>query len=162
MSNAFYDILVFQLRYDAETGHFYWLKNNKRAGYKAPDGRVYIRISDATLPKAKLYLVHRLAWLYVTKDWPVGVVDHIDRNPNNNSFKNLRDVSMSVNQHNRSAGKNNTSGKKGVQWNNINKTWRAFLMVNYKRINVGSFKSFEAACEAYKQAELTHRGETYD
>lgn len=53
-------------------------------------------------------LVHRFAFLQMTGCWPVGVVDHLDGNPVNNTWLNLADVSAKQNAANRamSMGRN--------------------------------------------------------
>ncbi len=60
------------------------------------------------------YLLSRLAFLYMNGLWPSGLVDHKDRNPMNNSWKNLRDATYSQNNKNRPTAKNKTSRHRGV------------------------------------------------
>lgn len=48
----------------------------------------------------KHYLMHRLAWLYITGAWPKNLLDHIDGNPENNAFTNLREATASQNSQN--------------------------------------------------------------
>ncbi len=38
----------------------------------------------------KMYLAHRLAWFLMKRAWPTGVVDHVNRNPPDNRWRNLR------------------------------------------------------------------------
>jgi hypothetical protein len=45
----------------------------------------------------KYFFVHRLAWLWMTREWPEMSLDHIDRDKSNNRWKNLREVSPSEN-----------------------------------------------------------------
>ena len=45
----------------------------------------------------KLYLCHRLAWLYVHGVFPVGVIDHINGDGFDNRIANLRDVTNEQN-----------------------------------------------------------------
>ena len=48
--------------------------------------------------KQKLYLAHRLVWLWMYGDWPTAeVIDHIDGNVSNNCAWNLRQVSQKEN-----------------------------------------------------------------
>ena len=47
-------------------------------------------------------------------------VDHIDRNPLNNHFLNLRYASYSENNQNKSKQSNNTTGYIGVSFNKSN------------------------------------------
>lgn len=86
------------LRYEPETGHFYWLLNRgskikagQRAGAVSSEGYCQISIYD------RLYRAHRLVWLYVHGEWPSQTIDHIDGNRLNNRLDNLRDVSLKEN-----------------------------------------------------------------
>ena len=49
----------------------------------------------------RLYMRHRLAWLYVYGEFPAGQIDHINGERHDNRIENLRDVSPQGNQHNR-------------------------------------------------------------
>lgn len=121
------------LDYEPETGLFKWKYraerpkewNTRRAGKPAggrngPDSPVMvIRIDD------NLYCLHRLAWLYMTGEWPKGEIDHINGNPTDNRFKNLRDTTHSQNMQNRSTPSNNSSGFVGVRYRAHHKKWEA-------------------------------------
>jgi hypothetical protein len=105
------------LEYDPETGVFRWkearapnAKAGDEAGFIHRDGYRYIRIGQ------RQYAAHRLAWLYVTGEWPASHLDHRDMERTNNSLGNLRPASHSQNQANRPKQANNTSGFKGVYW----------------------------------------------
>lgn len=47
---------------------------------------------------------HRIIWFMFNRTWPK-VIDHKDRNRQNNDIDNLRDVDSSVNNHNRTGSK---------------------------------------------------------
>ena len=63
--------------------------------------------------KKRLYL-HHFVWLLKTREEPTSEIDHIDINPANNMFENLRLATrQEQNQHQRKR-KSNTSGYTGV------------------------------------------------
>jgi len=89
-----------QYNYDPETGIFTWAidksgrKAGEVAGYTQRNGYIIIR------EFGKSQSAHRLAWLYMTGEWPQGFIDHIDRNRANNAWANLRIVTRSQNARN--------------------------------------------------------------
>lgn len=107
--------------------------------------------------------VHRIAWIMCFGGIPNGMeIDHIDCDPLNNKLDNLRLANRHQNSVNRRIHKNNTSGYKGVCFEpTISKSnpWRARIVVNKKRHNLGMFPSPEAAHEAYKKAAMKFFGE---
>jgi hypothetical protein len=63
----------------------------------------------------KTYKLHRLiAFAFCDNPNNYNIVDHIDKSRINNMFNNLRWVTVSENQRNRTTNTNNTSGKAGV------------------------------------------------
>lgn len=103
------------------------------------------------------YGAHRLAFFYMTGRWPIGEIDHINGNKLDNKWKNLRDVSKSVNTHSRPKQKNNTSGYKGVQWNKFAKKWTASIMINKTVNHLGYFNTAYEAHLAYEAAAFPLR-----
>lgn len=91
------------LHYDAETGVFTSLRarGNVKKGQActAIDSNGYICIS---LLK-QVFRAHRLAWFYVTGEWPKAnmVIDHVNRIKTDNRLVNLREATYSVNAKNR-------------------------------------------------------------
>lgn len=80
------------------------------------------------------------------------VTDHKDCNGLNNRRSNLRLATRAQNVRNKRKLSNNTSGFKGVSWRGRDKRWRATIMVNYKHIELGLFKTKEDAAKAYRDA----------
>ena len=58
------------------------------------------------------------------------LVDHIDRNKLNNNIDNLRWVTHSENQMNKTKANNKTSKYKGVKFSKQTKRWRARICIN--------------------------------
>jgi hypothetical protein len=152
--------LISLLSYDKETGVFRWIfsKGAKKAGSIAGTirhdrtGNTYRQIYIDYKP----YPEHRLAWLYMTGEFPKDQTDHIDGNTLNNKISNLRDVDNSENQKNSSIGSNNTSGVMGVSWSGTRKKWIAYISVNGVRKTLGSFEDIEKAATVRKQAEIKY------
>lgn len=93
----------------------------------------------------KLYKNHRLIWLWHYGYFPENLIDHIDRNAQNNRIENLREVSGSCNLRNTGNPENNTSGVKGICWNKNFKRWIPRITVNSKLYNLGRFEDFAEA-----------------
>ena len=99
------------LHYSPDTGIFTWKKRHVSSRYDLrfnrhtagnpiptrPESNGYIRVRL----NGRLYLTHRLAFLYMTGKWPKNEVDHINRIRGDNRWCNLRDVTKSANQRNR-------------------------------------------------------------
>lgn len=156
------------INYNADTGLFTWkprkrswFKNDKgfkiwntrwsfaqAGGFQNHSGKTYASIRVMY----KRYLAHRLAWLYVYGEWPPNEIDHIDGNGANNAISNLRAVDSLENNKNMRLRSDNTSGKPGVWWCKSESRWRVEIMVNKKKIHIGSFtdknKAIEARCKA--------------
>jgi len=102
-------------------------------------------------------LEHRAIWAMHNGDWPTQVIDHINGDRSDNRIENLREASMSNNQHNRPIQKNNTSGFKGVHFHKVTGKWRASIWKDSKQTRLGLFSTPETAHEAYKSAcEVMH------
>ncbi len=147
------------LNYDPDTGVFTRrLKNANcvKVGDVAGglDGRGYCRFRI----DGKKHRAHRLAWLYMHGDWPLGEIDHINGLPADNRISNLRDVSHAENVQNvHKPNKDNESCEfRGVHWHRRDLKWTAQIRANGKIKWLGAFPTKEAAAEAYKQAKRVH------
>jgi hypothetical protein len=93
----------------------------------------------------KKYYAHRLAFLFMTGDWPKYEVDHINRIGTDNRWANLRDVDHSTNCFNR--GAYSASGVKGIYWLKDRKRWQ----VKNNNKFVGTFRTIKEAKQALKE-----------
>ena len=139
------------LDYDPETGIFKWkiarrgVKSGSVAGTLTLTGYIQIQLFN------KLYLAHRLAWLYVNGEFPEDQMDHINGVKIDNRIVNLRAVTHVENSKNKAMPKTNTSGFIGVRWNKKSKKWRVCI----QKTHYGTFKSKSDATtkakEVYKE-----------
>jgi hypothetical protein len=113
----------------------------------------------------KNYLAHRLAWLYIYGSFPKIQIDHINRIKTDNRIDNLRDVSNSENQHNIGVRSHNQSGVTGVVWDSRSKKWKAQLIYENKRYNIGTFVNVVDAKAArenkFKEVSLSKQPELH-
>jgi hypothetical protein len=82
-------------------------------------------------------------------------VDHINHDKLDNRACNLRCVTHTENQRNRSIRKDSSSGHIGVYFIAKNSKWRAQIYAG-RNINLGYFKTFEEAVSARKAADITY------
>lgn len=92
----------------------------------------------------------------------ISKVDHINRNKQDNRKSNLRLVNNSLNGFNINKQINNTSGKTGVSYLKKNNCYVAYIGYQNKHIYLGSFKDYNDAIKARKQAEIKYFGELSD
>lgn len=87
------------------------------------------------------------------------LVDHRDRNKANDRAENLRIADTSQNSRNCKRPVHNTSGIKGVSWDNVNGKWKATLSINGKAKQIGRFADKNDAAVAYMDAARAASGE---
>ena len=149
------------LSYDPDAGIFTWLVNRggkASSGAEAGHTSKYTGYHNVKI-NGRNYPANRLAWFYMTGEWPINDIDHKDLNKTNNRWDNLRPATISQNKGNISKHSNNTSGYKGVTWHKHRKMWAAKIGVNNKRISLGYYHTPEEASEAYKKASQEYFGE---
>jgi len=100
---------------------------------------------------------HRLIWEYLHGPIPDGlVIDHICHNRACVNPFHMRLATRKQNAENRLQHSNNTSGYRGVSWQNSNKKWRAQLRHDGVNIFLGYFDDAKeaAAVAQAKRNEL--------
>jgi hypothetical protein len=98
------------LHCDPETGIFTRRKTGRIVGTPNNRGYLVIRAGD------RVHKVSRLAWLWMTGEWPKDQIDHANLNKADNRWLNLREATPSQNARNCPRLSSNTSGYKGVSW----------------------------------------------
>jgi hypothetical protein len=93
----------------------------------------------------------KMHWLLVDKHY-----DHADRNPLNNRKSNLRPATAQENARNHNKQKNNSSGVTGVYWHKSKRVWTATIVINKKKIYLGSSIDKEKAIKIRLQAEAQY------
>ena len=148
------------LIYNPFAGHFRWrvnrggaIKAEQIAGHLRPDGYHSIGIDG------RWYFVHRLAWLYVTGQWPKQQIDHINGKRHDNRWLNLRPASPAQNSQNAKRKTSNRCGAKGVYWHKRSRKWTAAIRHEGKQLSLGYFDSLGEAAAAYSKATFIHHRE---
>jgi hypothetical protein len=107
------------LNYDQNTGHFTWKSDGYNKTHLKGERITYIRSGYiAVWLKQRHFLAHRLAWLYMTGEFPPeGLqVDHTDGDKLNNAFINLRLVTPSQNGQNSVGFSTRSTKVKGLSY----------------------------------------------
>jgi hypothetical protein len=166
-SRALMEFASRAVRYDAASGKLFWLPKesddtyakrwNKRyagkeCGLTDKDG--YRRLSIKMTGKEFRIPVHRLIWFIEHGEVAKGEIDHINQDASDNRPSNLRDVSCSVNQRNRTRNINNKSGVTGVFWNKHRSKWYAQAQLNGKHRHIGAFDDISQAEAAVKRFHI--------
>lgn len=147
--------------YEPDTGLFRWraspsvwlkIKPGDVAGTRTNQGYWQISIGN------RRYRACRLAWLYVTGEWPSLQVDHIDGDRLNNRWANLRLATVAQNQMNTAMRRRNKVGLKGVVQNKAGR-FEAYIKAGGKSRNLGTFATPQLAHAAYAAAAVNLFGE---
>ena len=156
------------LDYNADTGIFIWKHRprehfatqrgmrifnsqcaGKEAGHERHDGYLIIGLDS------KIYLAHRLAWIWMTGKIPDSHIDHKDNDRRNLKWKNLRAATAAQNLQNQKRRSDNSSGHKGVYWNKAAQKWQAYITSFGTYRYLGLFSNpedaYQARCKAAKE-----------
>lgn len=173
------EVLRQLLRYDPETGCFWWKErgpewfksshygsadavcaswNKQRAGKEALTATEGWGYKHGTILSVPLK-AHIAAFMIVHGRLPVGHVDHVNMDRGDNRIANLREAAHGQNLCNRGAPRNNRSGVKGVCWIAEKGKYRAEIRANGVRRHLGYFASASEAGKAYARAAAEMHGE---
>jgi hypothetical protein len=146
------------LDYNPDTGIFTRLvsrSNNCKVGpckeHKHPYGYVQIGLGK------KMYLAHRLAFLWMTGAWPSKNIDHINGVFDDNRWQNLRQLEHFENLQNvaGAASNNKLTGLLGVKVDRRRGTFVGRLTLHGKEYRTKSFKTPEEAHAARNELART-------
>ena len=156
------ELLQHLFDYDPE-GFLIWKNhpsNYKRNGLRAGsiNGKGYYVMNLF----GKSYRIHRLIWLYHKgylpdydkKSTSNILIDHKDRNKINNCIENLREVTISQNNLNRSTnktGKIPNSGTKGIHYSVSRKKYKVQFYYQKQYYYFGMYKTLEEAEKVYNE-----------
>lgn len=146
------------LDYEPDTGLLRWRPRLSNRGFKpgAPAGYfgfgnegVRVRV------EGRQYHAHRIAWLWMTGEWPSMKIDHANCNSKDNRWENLRLATCAQNSANRRPyGSNPLKGAyaKGSRWD-------ARITINKKPLWLGAFDTPAEAHAAYMAKAFEAFGE---
>lgn len=140
------------LEYNPETGSFHWIQGQRAGQFAGNQDRYHVICLHGTK-----YPASKLAWLYMTGEYPVEILDHINCISLDNRWANLRKATHSQNSANRAAAFHNALGVKGVRM--MKKRYSASICVRGNKIYLGLFKTIEEASKAYQEATQRYNGE---
>lgn len=132
--------------YDPDTGLFTRsFKNGSRVcGTKTDSGHILVWVCGA------LYKAHRLAWVIMTGEWPAQEIDHINLDPADNRWSNLRLATRAENTRNRTRFFRLHDLPRGVTI--TNRRFRAQAKIDGRQNHIGYFDTPDEAHAAYLAA----------
>lgn len=142
------------LKYDPDTGGFTWARTGKPAGCRRADGRLVIRIGKAP---GRLMYGYRLAFILMGAENP-DKVDHLDGDPSNDRWANLRACTQRQNTRNRRGRRNTKSQYKGASLCPSGK-WSSQIWLDGTKHHIGTFDTDAEAAAAYDAVALKMFGE---
>lgn len=142
-----------RLQYDPTTGRWVWLRTPRAGFVGKPAGSLDAKGYWVIKIDGQSYKASRLAYLYMTGEWPEDEMDHIDSKPWNDVWTNLRPATRMENIRNRQMRFDNPSGAIGVK-RHFNK-WQ----VRVDNVYYGLFDTFEEAVVERNRVALELHGE---
>ena len=149
--------------YDPETGSLTWKErvlggrgtnvsfNTRYAGQSV--GTLNTTGSRQVRVKGRLVTAHRIIWRLMTNSDPVSQIDHINGNPDDNRWVNLREATQLENTWNQKVRNTNTSGHPCIY---PAKSKRAASKKWNVRISLGKDGMFTATCYTFEEAKFVY------
>lgn len=142
------------LEYDPETGLFHRIRRSisaEKVIAGAPTHEGYVRI----YVDGRSYMAHRLAWFFMTGEWPGNLIDHKNLVKSDNRWCNLREATRAQNSQNSRPQPGKLRGVTALKWGR----YQAQIKTNSKYLYLGSFDTPEQAHAAYCAAAEKYFGE---
>ena len=142
------------VRYDPERGEFWWLLRRhgrqlaRQAGSIITTGKTRSQTVRAICFDGRKYYAHQIAWFLMTGRW-LSEVDHVNGEPLDNRWTNLRAATRSEQSMNRAPNPNRLTG---ASFHKPSGRWQAYIKKDGKRVALGYFDTAEDAHKAYLAA----------
>lgn len=135
------------LHYNPGTGIFTWTKGARKGKMAGTyhDDRCYLKVSIDN----KRYLLHRLAWLWMTGLHTQSSIEHVNGEPDDNRWSNLRIGVGCVKKPHRAPYPEPTQYRGVFQ---LGDRFEALVPVASEVLNIGSFSTAEDARDAITRA----------
>jgi hypothetical protein len=144
------------LSYERTTGIFRWKISRGPVVVGAVAGAANDRGYRQIRIDRRVYSAGRLAWLYVTGEWPAGDIIYINHDRTDTRWANLREATRSQNGARRLY--KNKLGVRGI-WLSKSDRYVAQFRLLGKRKYLGTFNTVAEARVAYEKAAKKHFGE---
>jgi hypothetical protein len=137
------------LHYNPETGQWHWLVTLSNRAMAFAEAGSHRRRRDITIRvDGTEYKAHRLAWLYMTGEWPPDQIDHKNLCRADNRWDNLRLANNSQNNANRPVRSDSVTRVKNVSYypkKSVANPYVAYGRRKGKKIYLGCFATLETA-----------------
>lgn len=144
--------------FEYREGMLFWKKRNSN---RVVVGKPAISIGRCGYKRVGVdgfrYLVHQVIFLMHYGYIP-DIIDHIDRDINNNKINNLRPATTTQNNIN-AIKPNKSSGCRGVSWSKQKSKWRVTIRHLGKQVHIGFFSNIETAVLAYNNVVKKYHGD---
>lgn len=166
------EVLRQLIKYEPDTGKLFWVERprsmfpsnwaylvwNKR--YAGQEALAFVGVGGYKTGRIFKFgmRAHRAAWAIHYGEWPVGFLDHANRDKLDNRIDNLRLCTARENSANKSKKKNASSEYMGVSFNKRIGKWSASMSVDRRKKHLGFFAEEVSAAMAYDKAAIEMHG----